>query len=1287
MRKTKFHKWSRLLFAGFIAIMMALSFAPSVAMAADCDDCVPCPECEDGCKLQVNIVMPTNNAQVNVGDYFWVNATVAKPAECGSIENVMVEVTYNECAVDLSWDSCAVQGPFELSNCFDVRDFWWKFKCKDDEPAQIKVRAWVPDSEIREDCDTVTVIQKAEGCDKLEVCIIECPEGPIMPCTTFAVKALVKNMTEYETMDAVGSISFTGPASLVGCVPEWEINDLRPGGAQEVGWTLHCDGGGAVNVAINAIADFDKCQRWECAASDTCIVEQICEANLSASLTAPEKVGQCCDNCFDVVLNYNNTCNIVAGIEDLCAYIHVGGDAHVDGGSLNVGLPDLGPSESGSYTWTVCCDGEESAEIYVDMCGYDPVNNKQITYTTSTVVVEQKFPLMVEMLGPMDMTKYTTGQQFEVTYRLTNTRDSGTELQNILTGIALGSGINPCVELASPTVKLIPDPNSGVTEPIYLTAYAVEGTCWQEILIDCLCDCEYFDVVWTVQCCCSGMCDVDLDNGACGGDCTLKCPDVIEAYARLNPESLDWEDYDSVQVQQMTPPCLKASIDAFEGSLYSGDFDGQDTIKRSDCMAIVPGDYFTVVVPVANTGEATAEDVMVSISFVGPAELVGEAQSLTQDLGDIGCHQSDKAVWEFLCTGDGEVRFNITSLSGYDANYGEQEMAISCIDTGCPIWIDQIPLDIEIIQPLTCTSFIEGDTFTVKAKITNNDEDHDLENVWAKLYWKGVDNGFFGDYKYGGGDMELASGQSNPISIGDLIAGEWAEVTWQSIAEEDGDVKFWVKVWNEGCCDCETKSPSIKTYSDPEIIHFYDPGHICCYIVSPKFKDYDDCCEYGEPAAMIGTGQQYSVTAKMFNSGDRPFTIDEVMLMDDWCWDNDGNVEIIGGPYFVWPDPSNPYVLEKKQTAMVSWDLVCTDPGKTDIKVKVSGHDDMNTLDSCWSWVTVLQYDAANLVVDIIDYPAEDIQVGDTFDVTARVCNVGGADAWEPYAQLSVYPDGSALITSGSYTQSLGAALNGHGFDECEEVTWTLRCMQAGSSTITVTATGNDEYGYEVKQICDSEIYGDQITCCELVLHGTPGVPIRQPFLYPDSITVNQVEDDPASPSGDNFDIQLSAGWNLISLPWYIMPGDPRLPENVLADILDNLICAYGYNACDFSFPSYNPDPLVPDFLSSMRDGPGFWLYMENPDVLSVLAPDFGSGTPVVPQYTNQCTGYNLIGPRIGEQEDTFTVADWLGAKPVSAVVGWDNESGTFYILTSQSYVQPGVGYFVFFDGICTRGY
>ena len=166
--------------------------------------------------------------------------------------------------------------------------------------------------------------------------------------------------------------------------------------------------------------------------------------------------------------------------------------------------------------------------------------------------------------------------------------------------------------------------------------------------------------------------------------------------------------------------------------------------------------------------------------------------------------------------------------------------------------------------------------------------------------------------------------------------------------------------------------------------------------------------------------------------------------------------------------------------------------------------------------------------------------------------------------------------------------------------------------------------------------------------------------------------------------IELEAGWNLVSMPYTVLSEDSA-PDIMCSDILGSMRAIYEYDACAERFYSYNPDPAVPDFLPAITDGTGYWLFMDGPDVLTVYNRDSDGGVP--PAYTNACTGYNLIGPRIGNQCDTLTVADWLGGKPASAVLGWNSQTHSFYTLASSSYIQPGQGYFVFFDGIAERSY
>jgi len=1269
MDKTKFLKWSRLFFAALMAALLAISLVPAVAFAQDCDDCIPC-ECPDGnCKLQVNIVMPDNYMEVQVCDYFWVNATVSKPADVAEVDDVMVEVYFDDTVVSLVGGYDKQQGPFELDNCYDVKDFWWKFQCIADKDVEIKVEATTED-DCNGDCDTVMVRQYLPECECLEVEIIECPDTPIMPSTTFAVKALVKNTCEYEICGIDAQIEWTGPASIQGGVPEWEIGCLRPGQAEEVGWTFHCDGGGEVDFTVEA-GYGEGCS--ECVSYDECTVYQICEAGLKGYLTAPEKVCADCDNLFDVTIDYCNICNIIGWIDNLNATIYVDGNAEVIGSEL-VTLDDLEPGDCGSYTWEVECTGEGDVEIWVVMKGYDPVNHKAIsTFETKHVVVDQNDPLMLQITEPYEMEKISVGQTFELKYRVSNCTDFEEEgMEDVLTGIALGAGINPCVKLANPMVTIIPAEATG--HPTYtVPSYRVDDTCWQEVMIDCICDCQYVDVIWTLECCCSGMCDVDIDNGACGGDCTLVCPDKIEAYARLN----GWEDYDDVTVQQMEPPCLIASLDAYEGVMSMGTFDGQETIKRSDCQAIAPCNYYTVVVPIANVGEAMAEDVNITVTWTGPAEYIGDVgevdgNKIHINLGDIACHSSDKAVLEFHCVEEGEVMFSVTEINGMDANSG---FDVTCLDYGCVIWVDQLPLTVEVIQPLTCTPYIVGDTFTVKAKVCN-ESDIRLGCVDAWLV------------QWGSGSFAMVPNQDPVAEINELLPGECAEVTWQVVCTGSGDTTFEVHAANQhddGEEACEECGPEIEVVSNPETIHQFDPGRLCAYIVSPRMMNHDDCCEEGDPEAYVATGQLFVVTAKIFNSGQRPVEVKSIVLDPEGM----GDIEILSGPTIEWP--GTPNILEEGEYAVLSWDVRCVGGGYSDIVLYVLGEDDMGTIKESEDDVWVKQYPAAFITVDITGYPTEDVMTGSEFVLTADLCNIGQADASSVMAHLSVFPAGSVLVSEndpvGSYDKSIGTLI-GHEVNQCKSVSWTLTCADPGNSTITISVTGEDEYGYEVKQICTSEIkHEHQITCCELVLDGTPLAPIPARFTVPDSVTVKQVDENGGGGGGEedgSVDIQLVEGWNLISMPFVILPAD-RDPEDLLADISGTMIAVYSYDACTEDFASYNPDPMVPDFLTEIVDGLGYWLYMNESDILTINESDLGGGVP--PTYTNSCTGYNLIGPRIGEQADTLTVADWLGSKPVSAVVAWNNVTGSFYILTGSSYIQPGMGYFVYFDGTATRAY
>ncbi|MCJ7635296.1 Mur ligase domain-containing protein, partial [Candidatus Bathyarchaeota archaeon] len=117
------------------------------------------------------------------------------------------------------------------------------------------------------------------------------------------------------------------------------------------------------------------------------------------------------------------------------------------------------------------------------------------------------------------------------------------------------------------------------------------------------------------------------------------------------------------------------------------------------------------------------------------------------------------------------------------------------------------------------------------------------------------------------------------------------------------------------------------------------------------------------------------------------------------------------------------------------------------------------------------------------------VKVGDSFDITSTVTNTGEADASEVALTLSVMPEGSVRVSEGGYTQTVGT-LAGHGQNGSKTVTWKLVCKVVSNSTITVTPSGRDEFGWR----CDDEGKGEK----------DPGAPILG--LKPASVTVKQLD-------------------------------------------------------------------------------------------------------------------------------------------------------------------------------------
>ncbi|MBI2914022.1 MAG: hypothetical protein HYY03_08890, partial [Chloroflexi bacterium] len=118
------------------------------------------------------------------------------------------------------------------------------------------------------------------------------------------------------------------------------------------------------------------------------------------------------------------------------------------------------------------------------------------------------------------------------------------------------------------------------------------------------------------------------------------------------------------------------------------------------------------------------------------------------------------------------------------------------------------------------------------------------------------------------------------------------------------------------------------------------------------------------------------------------------------------------------------------------------------------------------------------------------------------------------------------------------------------------------------------------------------------------------------------------TPTGQQtVEIDLSAGWNLISLPVY--PPDPMAPATVLASVAGMLNSAWAYQAAGgqaggaaaATWLSY--DPAVPAFLNTLTAidvAMGVWVNMK--EAATLTATGTPPGTTEIPVYE----GWNFIG-------------------------------------------------------------
>ncbi|MFH2138614.1 MAG: RHS repeat-associated core domain-containing protein [Candidatus Omnitrophota bacterium] len=163
------------------------------------------------------------------------------------------------------------------------------------------------------------------------------------------------------------------------------------------------------------------------------------------------------------------------------------------------------------------------------------------------------------------------------------------------------------------------------------------------------------------------------------------------------------------------------------------------------------------------------------------------------------------------------------------------------------------------------------------------------------------------------------------------------------------------------------------------------------------------------------------------------------------------------------------------------------------------------------------------------------------------------------------------------------------------------------------------------------------------------------------------VVDSPGIPSSSNVTINLSVGWNMISMP--VDPVNPNIAV-VLTDIAGKYDQVSRYNSTTCEFEHYIGNPNYDDF-DEFEFGKGYEIYVTEACSLTL------SGAVPKNNKVNLKTGINLIAnPKFSSTDTEDALKTMIKGMDYDTVYKYNNASETFTDVTDQQ-LDPGVGYFV----------
>jgi hypothetical protein len=246
---------------------------------------------------------------------------------------------------------------------------------------------------------------------------------------------------------------------------------------------------------------------------------------------------------------------------------------------------------------------------------------------------------------------------------------------------------------------------------------------------------------------------------------------------------------------------------------------------------------------------------------------------------------------------------------------------------------------------------------------------------------------------------------------------------------------------------------------------------------------------------------------------------------------------------------------------------------------------------------------------------------------------------------------------------SIQADINWYGDDPDEGDTLTYDVYFDTVNASTLVSSNQSSTTFE-----PGELENDCAYYWKVITTDSHGTSVESP--------VWEFKTEPAEPTPpSSYDINLSAGWNLISLP--LIPESTDINDIISSDNLasgdvGNIDIVYSYDTASGSWGYWKGQSA--GTLQSMEDGNGYWIYTRTADVLTVYGLEAATAG-----YTLQAN-WNMLGFTSIEEQDYDTYLASV-RDAYSILYGWDATTGSWFCPTLDQHggkLEPGYGYWVY---------